>query len=57
LAVIETNGDNFTVLIPVLSYMAYRFFTLSESDIAESYAWCCYFFWLAVFVSVTNQVN
>ncbi|OQV18222.1 Transmembrane protein 189 [Hypsibius exemplaris] len=54
---IETNGDNFAVLIPVLSYMAFNFFTLDEVEIVQSYAWYCYFFWLAVFVSVTNQIH
>ena len=56
-AVIETNGDNFAVLIPVLSYMAFNFFTLNEPDIVQNYSYYCYFFWLAVFVSVTNQVG
>jgi len=54
---IETNGDNFAVLIPVLSFMAYSFITLDELAIVSHYAWYCYFFWLAVFVSVTNQIH
>ncbi|XP_055341562.1 plasmanylethanolamine desaturase-like [Paramacrobiotus metropolitanus] len=54
---IETNGDNFAASLPVLSFMAYRFAVYSESQLVSDYAYYCYFFWLVLFVSVTNQIH
>ncbi|XP_059158130.1 plasmanylethanolamine desaturase 1-like [Physella acuta] len=54
---IETNGDNFAVIIPFIGYSAYQFYTLSPGEIAESYNWKMYMFLLAVFVSLTNQCH
>src|SRR5207244_3808844 len=54
---VETNGDNFTVIVPVLAYMAYKFQYYSDVDIKANYNWQCYLFLLTVFVSLTNQVS
>lgn len=53
---IETNGDNFTVIVPFLAYQAYSFTCNSLNDIKVNYNWNLYMFLLAVFVSMTNQV-
>ncbi|XP_076449219.1 plasmanylethanolamine desaturase 1-like [Babylonia areolata] len=54
---VETNGDNFAILVPFLANMAYRFMTLTPEQIQEEYNWQCYVFLLAVFVSLTNQCH
>lgn len=53
---IETNGDNFAVVIPFTGYTAYQFFSMTPQEIVETYNWKMYIFLLAVFVSLTNQV-
>lgn len=52
---IETNGDNFALCIPHLSFQAYRFY-LSPDPIA-SLNWECYIYYLAIFVLLTNQIH
>ncbi|CAH1780547.1 unnamed protein product [Owenia fusiformis] len=54
---IETNGDNFAVLIPVIAKMFYGFYTGSPEEIAKNYNWNCYLFLLAFFISITNQIH
>ncbi len=54
---IETNGDNFAVIVPYLLYMAYKFTFYNETDIQQTYNFEVYMFLLAIFVSMTNQVN
>ncbi|CAL1537559.1 unnamed protein product [Lymnaea stagnalis] len=54
---IETNGDNFAVVIPFIAYTAHQFYTLSPQEIAETYNWKMFMFLLAVFVSLTNQCH
>ena len=54
---IETNGDNFMVTIPFLSKMTWDFLTLSEADVQKKFLWTCYWFQLAIFVALTNQVS
>ena len=54
---IETNGDNFAVIVPYLLYMAYKFTFLNDTDIRRTYNFEVYMFLLAIFVSMTNQVN
>ncbi|XP_045036795.1 plasmanylethanolamine desaturase-like isoform X1 [Daphnia magna] len=54
---IETNGDNFMVIILPLGVMASRFSTCSNDQIAHSYAWYWYLFLFSVFVCVTNQIH
>ena len=53
----ETNGDNFAVIVPFLAYMAYQFFTLSPEEISKLYMWEMFLFLLAVFIALTNQVG
>lgn len=53
---IETNGDNFAVVMLPLMLMAYRFVSYSSEEIQESYNWMMYIYLLAIFVSLTNQV-
>lgn len=54
---IETNGDNFMVTIPFLSKLTWDFLTLSESEIEQKFLWTCYWFLLAIFVAMTNQIH
>ena len=54
---IETNGDNFAVTVPYLFYMAYKFTHWNDVDIRRVYNFEVYMFLLAMFVSMTNQVN
>ncbi len=54
---IETNGDNFTVIVPLLALMAYKFTTNTTDQIQKDYNLHLYLFLLAVFISLTNQVS
>lgn len=54
---IETNGDNFSICVPFLARMAYRFATCEAADVRSSYNWDCYLFLLITFVSMTNQFH
>ncbi|XP_045194089.2 plasmanylethanolamine desaturase-like [Mercenaria mercenaria] len=54
---IETNGDNFAVVMIPLLAMAYKFCTLSNVEIQQTYNWQMYIFLLAIFVSLTNQFH
>ncbi|CAF1052957.1 unnamed protein product [Adineta ricciae] len=54
---IETNGDNFAVIVPYLFYMAHKFTYFSDADIKRSYNFEVYMFLLAIFVSMTNQFH
>jgi hypothetical protein len=54
---IETNGDNFAVTVPYLLFMAYKFTYFNDTDIRRLYNFEVYMFLLAIFVSMTNQVN
>ena len=54
---VETNGDNFGVTVPYLLYMAYKFTYLNDTDIRRLYNFEVYMFLLAIFVSMTNQVE
>ncbi|XP_052816924.1 plasmanylethanolamine desaturase-like [Mya arenaria] len=54
---IETNGDNFAVILLPLMKMAYNFFTMSQEEILASYNWWMYVFLLAIFISLTNQFH
>lgn len=53
---IETNGDNFMVTIPFLYKLTWDFLTLPEPEIQQKFVWTCYWFLLAIFVAMTNQV-
>ncbi|XP_031365090.1 transmembrane protein 189 isoform X2 [Apis dorsata] len=54
---IETNGDNFMVTIPFLYKLTWDFLTLPESEIQQKFVWTCYWFLLAIFVAMTNQIH
>lgn len=54
---IETNGDNFAVIIIPLANMARKFLTYSNEEIAATYNWEMYVFLLCIFVSLTNQIH
>ncbi|KAL4235148.1 Plasmanylethanolamine desaturase 1 [Mactra antiquata] len=54
---IETNGDNFAVVLIPLLNMAYKFTTYSDEDIHKEYNWQMFIFLLAIFVSLTNQFH
>lgn len=54
---IETNADNFTVCIPFIAYSAYKFYTCTPEEIASFYNWELYVFFLACFVTMTNEFH
>lgn len=54
---IETNGDNFMVTIPALCKLTWDFLTLPELEIQRRFLWSCYWWQLAIFVAMTNQVK
>ncbi|KAK6185149.1 hypothetical protein SNE40_007444 [Patella caerulea] len=54
---IETNGDNFAVVIPGLAYIAYGFMFRSNEEIQAQSSLYWYIFLLAVFISITNQCH
>jgi len=54
---IETNGDNYMLTIIPLAWVAYTFSFLPIVEIKSLYAWNCYIFLFAVFVSMTNQIH
>ena len=53
---IETNGDNFTVIVPFLLLMAYKFSTYDDANIADIYNVQCFIFLTTFYISLTNQV-
>jgi plasmanylethanolamine desaturase len=54
---IETNGDNFTVIVPFLLNMAYKFYNYDDRSIADIYNFQCFIFLTTFYVSLTNQVR
>lgn len=54
---VETNGDNFAVIVPALGYIAYKFVYNSVEQIMLDYNWLMFLFLLSVFVTMTNQVK
>lgn len=53
---IETNGDNFMVIIPGLIYLFYHFHYDDHSNIIRYYNFSCYIYLLSIFIAMTNQV-
>lgn len=45
------------VTIPALCKLTWDFLTLPESEIQRKFLWSCYWWQLAIFVAMTNQVN
>ncbi|XP_044743235.1 plasmanylethanolamine desaturase [Chrysoperla carnea] len=54
---IETNGDNFSVTIPVLALLAWNFISSPEEDLQKKFPWTCYLFLLSLFIALTNQIH
>ncbi|XP_046413018.1 plasmanylethanolamine desaturase isoform X2 [Neodiprion fabricii] len=54
---IETNGDNFMVTIPFLCKLTWDFLSLPETEVQQRFLWTCYWFLLAIFVAMTNQIR
>ncbi|KAK3860647.1 hypothetical protein Pcinc_033312 [Petrolisthes cinctipes] len=54
---IETNGDNFMLTIPGLTYMTYHFCFKTNEEVQNYYYWFSYLYLLAIFVSLTNQIH
>jgi len=54
---IETNGDNFTIIIPALAYLAFNFQTSTLEQIQHGYNRHLYVFLFLVFISMTNQFH
>lgn len=55
--IIETNGDNCLMTLPVLLCMCYRYFTLDQEGIQARYGSDCFLFSLVVFSMLTNQIH
>uniref|UniRef100_A0A8C8VRI2 Lipid desaturase domain-containing protein n=1 Tax=Pelusios castaneus TaxID=367368 RepID=A0A8C8VRI2_9SAUR len=54
---IETNGDNCLITITPLACLLYKFLSQTPEYIQETYAWECFMFALAIFVTLTNQIH
>ncbi|XP_044842701.1 plasmanylethanolamine desaturase-like isoform X3 [Mauremys mutica] len=54
---IETNGDNCLITIIPLAFMLHKFLFQTPEYIHETYAWECFMFALAIFVTMTNQIH
>lgn len=54
---IETNGDNFALSLPVLTFVAYSYYNNSPEAIKENYNLYIYLFFLSIFISMTNQFH
>lgn len=54
---IETNGDNFFICLPLLSYLAYNFHNNTDGIILEKYNFLVYVFLFSIFVAMTNQFH
>ncbi|KAJ8041346.1 hypothetical protein HOLleu_12141 [Holothuria leucospilota] len=54
---IETNGDNFMIAVILLAPNALQFYLGSESSIQKTYSLQSFFFLLAIFVTMTNQIH
>lgn len=54
---IETNGDNFMVVLPVLFKLTWDFATKSDADIQITFATSAYLYLCVIFVAMTNQVS
>jgi len=54
---VETNGDNLTAIVPILGYLAYKFSNSDNEEIISQYNWHLYLFFIAVFLSLTNQFH
>ncbi|RWS23764.1 transmembrane protein 189-like protein [Leptotrombidium deliense] len=54
---IETNGDNFMIIIPGLLYLLYHFRNDTRDSIEKNYNWFCYLFLLGIFIALTNQIH
>ena len=54
---IETNGDNFMATSVPLAHLAWCMAFAPAHHIRGHYAWYCYVFLFALFISMTNQVT
>lgn len=54
---IETNGDNFSIAVPFLSYLAYNYYNASPEIINENYSLYVYSFFFYTFGAMTNQFH
>ena len=55
--IIETNGDNCLVTLPILCYMVYRYLTFDQEILQASYGVECFGFSSVVFVTLCNQID
>lgn len=54
---IETNADCFTICVPFVGYSVYKFYTYAPDQIAGTYNFEMYVFFLACFVTMTNELH
>lgn len=54
---IETNADCFTICTPFLGYSVYKFYTYNPDQIAATYKFEMYVFFLVCFVTMTNEFH
>jgi len=54
---LETNGDNFLLVLPFAVCFVYKGFTHDALTLAETYRWHLFVFALGIFVLLTNQIH
>lgn len=54
---IEINGDNCLITLPVLTGVVLKYLLASQEYIDSWYLWDCYCYALAIFVMMTNQIH
>lgn len=54
---VETNGDNCMLTVIPLLLTLRNFAIMPEDEILQNYWWSCYVFFLALFVTLTNQIH
>jgi ubiquitin-conjugating enzyme E2 variant len=54
---IETNGDNCLIMLPILTLVTLKYFICCQATINAWYPWDFFLFSLCIFVMLTNQIH